>query len=155
MPAVDYFEVMRSGPTAADWWLVGIGGVAALATTLASIASWRAASAARATAQILREERGEAIKSRMAAPLMDLRSLLAEYTIGIDPGQEGGQSAKATQRQVKAIIEREGLASRLPKTAKFANSTMNELSLAEEAFSEIQDVISKTMDEGSAFRSNR
>jgi hypothetical protein len=111
---------------ASDWVAVGIGAVAAAATAGAAIAAWRSASAARIAAEILRAEREEALKERLAVPLMELRGLLAEYTIGIDPGQEGAPPVKTLQRQVKLALERSGLVSRLPKTAKFANATKDE-----------------------------
>ena len=142
---------MATEATAAEWWMVAISAAAAIATAIAAAMAVRSANAAKATAQILRDEREEAVRARMGAPLIDLRSLLAEYTVAIAPGEEGGQFGKAIQRQVKATLEREALASRLPKCAAFANATKDEVALAEVAFHEVADAISKTIDEGAAF----
>jgi hypothetical protein len=129
-----------------------ISALSALFTAAAALAAWRSANAARDTARILREEREDVVRQRMVAPLLEIRDLLALYTMTVNVGEEGGQTAKGIQRQIKWTLRRSSaIAERHPKLVTFAGATQQEVKAAEEAFDEVEAAIERSVNEGETF----
>jgi hypothetical protein len=125
-------------------WIVG--GVAALATTAAAIASWRSANAARATTELVREEHEADMREKLRRPLINIRDVLAEYITDVTTITTGSEAAKGRQRQVRLLPQRHGLERRLPKSTEFARATMKELAYANDAYGEVLKELGENLD---------
>ena len=109
-------NVTRTGPNAADWWIVAISAFAAVVSLAATAAAAVSARPAMRSAEVLHEEREQERRERRAEPLKSIRRSIATYRVTSDDAQQ------EAQRGAAVTIAESDLGRFLPHTVAWSKS---------------------------------